>query len=87
MQEESQKSISQLRNIMEDEKKKRLVPSKVKYIRLKEATEIFQIKKTKLSQMARDAGAAYKINGVLLIDPEKLDLYIQSFAVPSLTRW
>lgn len=87
MHDESQKSITQIRDIIEDEKKRRTVPSKVKYIRIKEATEIFQIKKTKLSQMARDAGAAYKINGVLLIDPEKLDLYIQSFAVPSLTRW
>ena len=87
MQEESQKSLNQLRNIIEDDRKKQLVPSKVKYIRVKEATEIFQIKKTKLTQIARDAGAAYKINGVLLIDPEKLDLYIKSFEVPSLTRW
>ena len=47
MHDESQKSITQIRDIIEDEKKRRTVPSKVKYIRIKEATEIFQIKKTK----------------------------------------
>ena len=41
---------------------------KKKYIRCKEAVEVYGMGRTKLTQLAREAGAVIKIDSTLLID-------------------
>ena len=77
MSDESQKSIQQLRQLMgKDYDKKR-------FIRTKEGVERYQIGKTKFLQMARDAGALYKINRTCLIEVEIFEEYLNSFKIPA----
>lgn len=37
--------------------------------------------KTRFLELAREAGAAVKINGTVLVDSEKLDSYIETFRI------
>lgn len=53
-----------------------------KWMRCKEGTEVYSIGRTKLTALAREAGALYKIDGTLLIDTIKFDLYLESFRIP-----
>ncbi len=50
-----------------------------KWIRCKEATVIYSIGRTKLTALAKEAGAVLKIDGTMLIDSEKFDRYIETF--------
>lgn len=54
-----------------------------KYVRLKDGAELYGVSKTTFSKMADEAGAKRKVNGLVLINVEKLDEYIEAFEVPS----
>jgi len=57
-----------------------------KWIRCKEATQRYSMSRPTIVSIARDAGAVYKINAALLIDTEKLDLYLESFRIPGVVE-
>jgi len=52
---------------------------KKKYVRYEEACEIYSMGLTKLKEVARDAGAIYRLNRLVLINLEKMDAYIETF--------
>lgn len=53
-----------------------------KFVRYKEAREIYSIGQTKLETMVREAGAVYKLDKVVLINCEVFERYLESFRVP-----
>lgn len=50
-----------------------------KYVRYDVACDMYGMKLTKLKEVARDAGAVYKLNRMVLISIDKMDEYIESF--------
>lgn len=52
---------------------------KKKFVRYEEACEIYSMSLPKLKEIARDAGAVYKLNRMVLISIEKMDEYIETF--------
>lgn len=50
-----------------------------KFVRYDEACEIYGMGLTKLKEVARDAGAVFKLNKLVLISLEKMDAYIETF--------
>lgn len=57
------------------------VSKRKKWIRCKEATVTYSIGRTKLTQLAREAGAVLKIDSTLLIDVETFEKYLETFRV------
>ena len=55
---------------------------KKKYVRYDVACDMYGMGLTKLKEVARDAGAVYKLNRLVLINVEKMDEYIETFLVP-----
>ena len=55
---------------------------KKKWIRAREGVDIYSISRNKLVSMARDAGAAYKIDATILIDVETFERYLETFRIP-----
>ncbi|MCR5233582.1 MAG: hypothetical protein K6E53_06685 [Lachnospiraceae bacterium] len=52
-----------------------------KWIRCKEGTEIYSLGRTKLTELAKEAGAVLKIDATILIDREKFDRYLETFRI------
>ena len=52
-----------------------------KWIRCKEGIEIYSLGRTKLTELAREAGALAKIDGTLLIDTITFDRFIETFRI------
>lgn len=50
-----------------------------KWLRVKEATELYSIGRTKLTELAKESGAALKIDKVTLIDTDKFERYLETF--------
>lgn len=55
--------------------------TKKKWIRCKEATQIYSMGRTKLTALAKEAGAVCKIDSTMLIDAETFDRFIETFRV------
>lgn len=55
---------------------------KKKWIRCKDGIDMYSMSRPKLVKLAREAGAAYKIDGVILINADKMDRYLESFRIP-----
>ena len=55
---------------------------KKEWIRTKEGIEMYSMGRTKLVSLAREAGAVYKIDGTLLINVEKFELFLETFRIP-----
>jgi len=55
---------------------------KRKWIRVKDGVDIYSISRPKLVSLAMEAGAAYKIDSVILIDKEMFETYLESFRIP-----
>lgn len=55
---------------------------KRKWIRVRDGVDIYSISRPKLVSLAMEAGAAYKIDSVILIDKEAFELYLESFRIP-----
>ena len=68
--------------IAEDSFRETRVPvTKKKWIRCKEATQIYSMGRTKLTALAKEAGAVIKIDSTMLIDTETFDRFIETFRV------
>ena len=52
---------------------------KKRFVRYDEACEIYSMGLTKLKEIARDAGAMYKLNRLVLINLDKMDEYVETF--------
>lgn len=50
-----------------------------KYLRYKEAADYYSISQTKFMRMAKDAGACYKIDKVVLVNCELFEQYLETF--------
>ena len=53
-----------------------------KWMRCKEGTRTYSMSRPKLIELARDAGAAYKIDSMILIDIEVFERYLETFKIP-----
>lgn len=54
---------------------------KKKFIRYKEGVELYSIGISKFQEIAKAAGAIYKINQLVLVNTEILDSYLERFKV------
>lgn len=52
---------------------------KIKYMRLDKACERLGCGRKKMRKLAMDAGALFKVERMLLVDVEKLDLFIARY--------
>ena len=54
---------------------------KKKFIRYKEGADLYSMSQSKFEQMAKDAGAIYKLNKLVLVNREVFDDYLESFRI------
>ena len=52
---------------------------KKKFVRYKEGADLYSMSQSKFEQMAKDAGAVYKLNKLVLVNKEVFDDYLESF--------
>ena len=50
-----------------------------KFIRYKEGAELYSMSQSKFERLAKDAGAIYKVNKLVLVNMDILDEYLESF--------
>lgn len=60
---------------------KNRVPPKKKFMRTKEAMQIYGMGRTKLTEIARKANAYIKVDGTVLLEIEAFDNYIEAHRV------
>ena len=71
MNAESEKSVNQLRKIMDEGDELR------KFIRPKEAIRIYSLSRTFIEEIAKKSGAMYKIGKVVLINVKGFEDYLE----------
>ncbi len=54
---------------------------KKKFIRYKEGADLYSMSQSKFEQMAKDAGAIYKLNKLVLVNREVFDDYLEPFRI------
>ena len=79
MQEESVKSINKLREMVEAGEE----TGERKFIRCKQGIQIYNMSRPQFIKLAVNAGAAYKINSMILVDKAVFDAYLETFKVPA----
>lgn len=52
-----------------------------KFVRYKEGAELYSMGRNKFMQMAKDAGACYKMDKVVLVNTQIFEAYLESFRV------
>lgn len=52
-----------------------------KFVRYKEGANLYSMSQSKFEQMAKDAGAIYKLNKLVLVNMEVFDDYLESFRI------
>lgn len=52
---------------------------KKKFVRYKEGSEIYSMSLRKFQELAKDAGAIYKVGKMALVNCEILDQYMETF--------
>ena len=50
-----------------------------KYVRYREGAAIYNMGLSKFSQQAREAKAVYKVDGIVLVNTEVFDRYLEGF--------
>lgn len=50
-----------------------------KYVRYREGAAIYNMGLSKFSQLAREAKAVYKVDGIVLVNTEVFDRYLEGF--------
>lgn len=60
---------------------KEMETKKKKFIRYKEGVELYSMGITKFQEIAKKAGAIYKVNQMVLVNTEILDHYLEQFKV------
>lgn len=53
-----------------------------RFMRMSEAAEYYSIGLTKFRTLLRESGAMYKIDGMILVNIDKFDEYLETFRVP-----
>lgn len=51
-----------------------------KFVRYEEGAELYSVGLCKFKEIAKDANAVYKIGRVVLVNIEKIDAYLETFA-------
>lgn len=54
---------------------------KKKFVRYKEGADLYSMSQSKFEQLAKDAGAIYKLNKLVLVNREIFDDYLESFRI------
>jgi hypothetical protein len=52
-----------------------------KFVRYKEGADLYSMSQSKFEQTAKDAGAIYKLNKLVLVNMEVFDDYLESFRI------
>ena len=78
MNQESKQSLSKVGELVAQEK----LNPKQKYLRIKEAVEVYRMSRTKLTEEALKCGALYKVGTVKLINIETFEKYLESCRIP-----
>ena len=78
MNQESKQSLSKLGELVEKEK----LNPKQKYLRVKEAVEVYPMSRTKLTEEALKCGALHKVGSITLINVETFEKYLESCRIP-----
>lgn len=50
-----------------------------RFVRYKEGAELYSMCQTKFEEIAKDAGAVYKLNKLVLVNCDILDDYLETF--------
>ncbi len=66
------------------EKQKEAEKKGRKFIRYKEGAELYGMSLSKFQRMAKDSGAIYKVNRMVLVNREVFDEYLESFRLESM---
>ncbi|MDD2438186.1 MAG: DUF6462 family protein [Massilibacteroides sp.] len=66
---------------MADSDKKIVIGKEIKkkFVRYKEGADLYSMSQSKFEQMAKNAGAVYKLNKLVLVNREVFDDYLESF--------
>ena len=77
MQAESKKTMNQLKEmIRKDDETKR-------FIRCRQGVELYNMSRPQFVKLAIEAGAAYKINSMILVDKNIFEQYLDTFKIPA----
>ncbi|MFI3172493.1 MAG: DUF6462 family protein [Eubacteriales bacterium] len=57
------------------------VANKKRFVRYKEGAELYSMCQSKFEQMAKDAGAIYKLNKLVLVNCDILEEYLETFRI------
>lgn len=52
-----------------------------KFVRYKEGAQMYSMCQTKFEKMAKDAGAVYKLDKVVLVNTEIFEEYLETFRI------
>ncbi len=52
-----------------------------KFVRYKEGSELYSMCQTKFEELAKEAGAIYKLNKLVLVNCEILEEYLEMFRI------
>jgi len=55
--------------------------NKKRFVRYKEGAEIYSMSQSKFEQMAKDAGAIYKLNKLVLVNCDIFEAYLETFRI------
>lgn len=55
--------------------------NKKRFVRYKEGAEMYSMCQSKFEQMAKDAGAIYKLNKLVLVNCDIFEEYLESFRI------
>ena len=78
MNQESERALSKVGELVEKEK----LNPKQKYLRVKEAVEVYPMSRTKLTEEALKCGALHKVGSITLINVETFEKYLESCRIP-----
>lgn len=78
MNQESEQALSKVGELVEKEK----LNPKQKYLRVKEAVEVYPMSRTKLTEEALKCGALHKVGSITLINVETFEKYLESCRIP-----
>lgn len=54
---------------------------KKRFVRYKEGAELYSMSQPKFEQLAKDAGATYKLNKLVLVNLDIFEEYLESFRI------
>lgn len=55
-----------------------------KFVRYKEGAELYSMSQSKFEELAKEAGAVYKLNKIVLVNCEILNKYLETFRLPGI---